>query len=424
MARKTRGKIGYILQAINIIPLLVFGFLIMLMGGHWFTDAMYAQVEGELRGMAGSVNTMMDALYPGDYILKGETAYRLYKGDQDITQNYELIDRLKSETGLDITLFYQDTRILTTISDGSGRRIVGTGAPDEIIQNVLTGGESRFYDNAEIYGTSYFSYYTPLRNSDGSITGILFVGRPSAKVEAAIQRSVFPLIATDLILIVIVAAITFIYNKGFAACLLQIHGFLKEVSSGNMNAKLSSQTLRRNDELGEIAQSALHMQHSLRSLVDQDTLTSLANRRSGSVRLRKVIEDSAANSTPFCVAIGDIDFFKRVNDTYGHDCGDQVLRAVSEKIRQHVRGRGFAARWGGEEFLLVFEADLPTSVSYLTDLLQDIRSMQISYDDQTVKVTMTFGVTFGDTDDIKELIRSADEKMYGGKSNGRNIVVC
>lgn len=396
----------------------------MLLGTHLFTKSMYTEVEDDLHNVAVSLKTTLDILYPGDYRLEGEMSYRLYKGDQDLTGDYALIDQIREQTGLDITLFYQDTRILTTVTDKNGQRIIGTGAPEEVIKNVLTANEARFYNNTQIYGTSYFSYYMPLCNQDGSVVGMLFVGKPSANVDAAIQDAIYPLIVADIALALITAVFIFLYTKKFASNLLQIHRFLKEVSSGNMNAKLDSKLVRRGDELGEIAVSALDMQRSLRNLINRDSLTSLSNRRSGDIRLRKIIEEASSQGTPFCVAIGDIDLFKKVNDTYGHECGDLVLQGVANVLRQFMHGIGFAARWGGEEFLLVFEqADLDQAYSHLEALLDKIRALEIQYNDQLIKVTMTIGVAPGSNCDMKDLIRIADEKLYEGKSAGRNRIV-
>lgn len=424
MRESGKGKIAYILLAINIIPLLIFGFLIMLLGTNLFTRSMHTEVEEDLSNVSGSLMTMLDALYPGDYRLEGEMSYRLYKGDHDLTGEYSLIDPIREQTGLDITLFYHDTRILTTVTDRNGQRIVGTGAPEDVMQRVFDTNEAYFYTKFMIYGTSYFAYYAPLCNQDGSVVGMLFVGKPSAKVEAAIQSAIYPLIAVDAILALTVAVFIFLYTKKFASDVLQIHNFLREVSSGNMNAKLESKVVKRRDELGEIAVSAMNMQRSLRTMIDRDALTSLLNRRSGDIRLRKTMEEFVSQGTPFCVALGDIDLFKKVNDTYGHECGDLVLKKVSETLRHHMHGIGFAARWGGEEFLLVFhQSELDNAYRSLETLMEKIRTLEIKYNDQIIRVTMTFGITPGNDSDMKDLIRAADEKLYNGKTAGRNQVV-
>lgn len=419
-----KGKIAYALQAINIIPLLLFGIIIMLLGTHWFTQCMYAEVETELSNATSSLSVMLDMLYPGDYELIGDNAFQLYKGEHNLTNDYSLIDHLKEETGLEFTLFYQDTRVLTTLTGNTGARITGSGAPTVVIENVLKTGETHFYPKAIIYNSGYFSYYAPLFNSDGSVIGMIFAGRPTAEVDAAVRKAIRPLVLADVILIAIVSIFTFLYTQKFVSSLLQIHGFLKEVSAGNLSANLTSSVLGRRDELGEIAHSALNMQHSLHTLVEQDALTSLSNRRSGDKKLREVVRNSAKTAKKFCIAIGDIDLFKKVNDTYGHECGDLVLKNVAYKLRSHMHGNGTAARWGGEEFLLIFEGrDKEESLQILEDIMDDIRTMESEYNGHKIKVTMTFGLTGGDTEDVTALLRSADEKLYEGKTTGRNRII-
>lgn len=419
-----KGKISYVLQTITLLPLLLFGLIILGVGTHWFTKSMYSEVEIELNNVSSNLVTMFDALYPGNYRLADETSLQLYKGDHDLTADYALIDRIKEDTKMEITLFYQGTRVLTTITDKNGRRIIGSPAPSEAIEEVLENGNPKFYKRTLIYGSKYFSYYVPLRNQDGTVIGMLFVGKPTAEVDAFVQRSLYPLLIADIILVILTSLLIFLYTKRFAAVLLQIHSFLREVSAGNLNAKLSSTVLNRNDEIGEIGQSALTMQRSLYTLIEQDALTGLCNRRSGDQKLKQVMEASAAEGTPFCVAIGDIDFFKAVNDTYGHDCGDLVLKSIAAIMRSHMHRIGTAARWGGEEFLLVFEnRNLDSALESLNQLMNTIRASECQYEGQTIKVTMTFGIVPGDTRDARKNLRVADEKLYEGKAGGRNCIV-
>ena len=191
--KRSGGKISYTLQAIGLIPLLTLGIVMLFFTSQWFTKIMYQEVERELYDATKSATTLLNAAYPGDYRLEGDVAYLLYKGDVDITREYSLFDQFKEDTGLDITLFYQDTRILTTLYNTQGDRIVGSGAPDVVIRDVLNTGEDHFYINTLINGKTYFSYYSPVRNQDGSIVGMLFIGKSSAAVSQSIQRYVYPL---------------------------------------------------------------------------------------------------------------------------------------------------------------------------------------------------------------------------------------
>ena len=100
------------------------------------------------------------------------------------------------------------------------------------------------------------------------------------------------------------------------------------------------------------------------------------------------------------MAIGDIDFFKRVNDTYGHECGDLVLKNIAACLKRHMAGKGFAARWGGEEFLLVYDhMDVREAYRYLQRLNFEIHDLDSCFDGRTVRITMTL-VLFQETPTI------------------------
>ena len=213
MKAKNKGKISYALQTITILPLLLFGLIILGVGTHLFTKSMNSEVEIELNNVSSNLVTMFDALYPGDYRLESGTAIRLYKGEHDLTADYDLIDCIKEDTGMEITLFYQDTRVLTTITDENGQRIIGSAAPSEVTKEVLENGNPKFYKKTLIHGSNYFSYYIPLRNQDDTVMGMLFVGKPTAEVDAFVRRSLYPLLFVDIVLVILVSLLTFFYTK-------------------------------------------------------------------------------------------------------------------------------------------------------------------------------------------------------------------
>ena len=289
---------------------------------------------------------------------------------------------------------------------------------------MLKGGAAHFYPRTIINGSDYFAYYTPLQNSGGSTVGMLFVGKPSQKVDKAIQRSIYPLAIADILVMLIIAAGIFAYTKNFSIILLKIRNFLGDVSTGNLNTRLDEGVLKRNDELGDIGRSALSMQHSLRHMIEQDTLTELFNRRSADRKLRQLLDKASKQGLPFSLSIGDIDFFKRVNDTYGHDCGDIVLKSVADTLREYMNPLGFVARWGGEEFLLVFDhMNAYEAYECLSELSEKIRNLKISYNGEAIHITMTFGLTDGYTTDLQQLLKTADDRLYEGKSNGRDQII-
>jgi diguanylate cyclase (GGDEF)-like protein len=424
MVLNNKGKISQTLQVINIVPFLVFGAIMLLVSYRWFTRTMYDEVEEELNYVASNVDTLLDVTYPGAYELVGDESLRLYKGETDITTAYDLIDRVKAETDLEITIFYEDTRILTTICDANDARIVGTPAPALVVSEVLEQGEAKFYKKVLINGSDYFAYYMPETNPDGTVVGMIYVGKPCREVNLAVQRALYPLILTTLAAMLIISFFQLLYTQNLVAVLYRIRNFLSDVATGNLTAELEPSVSSRNDELGDIGRSAVIMQYSLRTMLEQDTLTELYNRRSGDRKLQQLMEKYKKKEGHFCLAIGDIDFFKKVNDTYGHNCGDLILKNTAALLKEHMRSRGFAARWGGEEFLLVFDRmDITQAHRVLEELAKDIRAMESMYDGHLIKITMTFGLTAVETTDITQLLRIADERLYEGKTHGRDCIV-
>lgn len=422
--KNKRGKLYYSFPAISMIPLLLYGIVVIIFTSASFTHSMQEQVYAELKNVASLVDTLLDTAYPGDYTLVGDTAPALYKGGVDITSNYTLIDDVRERTAIDVTLFYQDTRIMTTIKNWEGQRIVGTQAPEQVLVDVLQEGKSCFYDNVIIKGTSYFAYYAPLYNSDGQIVGIMFVGKPAAEVNSQVNRALSPIVIVGILTLVLVCLFSIYYATTFLRALYGLKTFFSKVATGNLSEELAPAVLKRGDELTELGRSALAMQNSLRNLVERDTLTELYNRRSGGHHLIHSMEKAKSKGTPFTLVIGDIDFFKKVNDTYGHPCGDLVLKNVALLLREHMKDKGYAIRWGGEEFLLVYEnSHLKEAYELLSTLLEDIRNTCIQSDKHQIYITMTFGMACDSSKDLKELLKDADDRLYYGKNNGRNQIV-
>lgn len=429
MNQRSKGKIYYSMQAMSLLPLLLYGILIIFFSTYAFSYTMNKEVATGLEDAANLCINLFDVAYPGDYQLiesksGSHTGYSLYKGNVDITTNHHILDQIKASTEMDVTLFYQDTRILTTITNWSSQRIIGTGAPDIVVEEVLRQNEARFYDNVIINGTSYFAYYAPLINSDGTVVGMMFIGKPAETVNNMVNNSIYPIIIVGIVALILASIVSFTYAKNFLVSLQKLKEFFKNVSTGNLNAGLDKSVLKRDDELTEIGYAALSMQNSLRKLVELDTLTELYNRRSGTQKIQDTYKQSLEKHLPFSLIIADIDHFKHINDTYGHTNGDIVLQNIATLLKEHTKDKGYAIRWGGEEFLLVFEnCNRQKAVEYLTEFQIRLQQTPHILDDSEIYITMTFGVACDETMDTKQLLQAADQKLYEGKNNGRNRIV-
>lgn len=161
-------------------------------------------------------------------------------------------------------------------------------------------------------------------------------------------------------------------------------------------------------------------------LLDQantDALTGLYNRRKAMQYLEKILVPSNHTFTSICIC--DIDFFKKVNDNYGHDIGDVVLQNIAQTMKTTLDKKSFIARWGGEEFLLVFPScNGDEALCLLEELKDKIKALLFHAGEKTFSVAMTFGLAEYDFhSDIDSAIKEADEKLYMGKENGRDQIV-
>lgn len=162
----------------------------------------------------------------------------------------------------------------------------------------------------------------------------------------------------------------------------------------------------------------------LEKQANTDTLTGLYNRRKA-LEYIKYLMEKQKNHIGFSLCICDIDFFKKVNDNYGHDLGDEVLKGVAKIFKEQVNGKNFVARWGGEEFLLLFpECNGDDAYIMLEKIRRLVSEMRVRKDDIEVRVTMTFGLAEYDFNhNLTAILKEADEKLYQGKEQGRDRVI-
>ena len=163
----------------------------------------------------------------------------------------------------------------------------------------------------------------------------------------------------------------------------------------------------------------------VKEMASVDPLTGLMNRRGMETYIARQVKNTSENQGFLNFAIGDIDFFKRVNDTYGHASGDELLKKLADIFRDFMREKGMVARWGGEEFLFLFlgENGDQTMID-LEDLRQKIERTEFDLGDQKIHATMTFGMQeWNIGESYERTISEADKKLYQGKEQGRNRVV-
>lgn len=185
--------------------------------------------------------------------------------------------------------------------------------------------------------------------------------------------------------------------------------------------------IRRLEAMRQHLQAMVKKQtHELEKLALTDALTGLANRRAFDQRLAQEVQKRKRYKSALTIALLDLDFFKEINDKFLHSGGDVILKKVAHLIADSVRDSDLVARWGGEEFAIIFpQSELQSAVSVLERIRQMIADLTFVEVDAGAKVTVSIGVmqATDETNSVAQLLQRADRALYQAKQNGRNCLV-
>ena len=428
--REFRGNgLGDKMLALAVLPILVLGIVLMVVSMQTFSDKMEGHVRKEMTQQTKLILKILDENYPGEFSLNKDVKgnYHIYKGGKDITKDTEFIDNMKEIMGVEVTLFCQDVRLQTTLRDSKGRLFINTAVSSVITKDVLKKKKAHFYRSTTNVGDErYFAYYEPIFLEDGTCFGMVGVCRKATDIEKNIRMAVRPTLLLSIAAIFVIGAISISYTRILTKRIRILQQFMKKLTKDDFEAEMPAGLLKVEDEIGDLARSGKKMQESIRRQVEYDEMTQLYNRRYGDKNLLKMKAQMQISGIKYCVAIGDIDFFKKVNDNYGHEAGDEVLIHVARVLKEQLLANGFVCRWGGEEFLIVIESHTIEQAEHiLQSILDTLRNQTITYQEQQIRVTMSMGlVSVKAEDEIDDILRCADQKLYEAKENGRDQIRC
>ena len=251
------------IMVLVVLPLMLFG--LVSAGICYFKqkDMAYTLISQELRSLAFNVGDQYDLLAEGNYSYE---AGKLQKGEKELTENYELIDRIKSQTDVNVTIFWGNVRILTTLLDDNGNRIIGTSLPDNIAEKVLH-GEEYFNSDMKIADSKYCGYYIPLRQPNDEIVGIVFTGKAKTDVDNEVNKNVMQLAVIVGCILLGAMVIAIVFTRRLMHGLLQAIEGLDCVANNNLTFILRENLLKRNDEIGKISKSVYKLIDSLKNMI-------------------------------------------------------------------------------------------------------------------------------------------------------------
>lgn len=339
---------------------------------------------------------------------------------------------------------------ILTVTDRSGiilarypdqAETIGQKLPAPRVLEMLLSGKQGVFESKGSDGTDrLFAYESVIENPDGSIPLRVMISLPQSVVfadaNATLIRNLVCIILATILLIVAAWYGAEIFMLRSIRTLLAV---AKHVESGSLDARTG--LLPGKDELAQLGRAFDNMAQALQSrdvnlkrvLLDlekqaiTDPLTELYNRRFLYDVLPRELARAWRKTTPVAVMMIDIDHFKRVNDTYGHETGDLVIKEVAHVIKSIVRGSDYTCRYGGEEIVVVL-AEAPAESAQLRaeSIRSAVQALEITcVNRKPVKVTVSIGIAIYPVHgaDTNALLRAADEALYEAKGAGRNRVV-
>lgn len=259
-----------------LLPVSILGIIIVIMAMTSLKDSIINQVESSLRGTASATLAAYDQ-NSGSYTLSENGD--VWKGGYNISRSEKLLDMIKEKSGMEVTFFYGTKRIMTSIMDKDGNRILGSPAGAKIEEEVLKKGQEYFSEYVSVNGEMYFGYYTPVfqDGDNAEPIGMVFAGVNKNKTLVSVLKVVF-----YMVVIVVLIALIGIFAAGLVAnsiskALNAEIICVEELATGNLNVPLNQKHLERKDEVGDLTKAIHKLQSDLRNMIGgmNDSMTSL-----------------------------------------------------------------------------------------------------------------------------------------------------
>ena len=244
-------KLQYKMLILAIIPVLIMGIVAILISNTVVKNKLLDDAKQKLKATSNAVLAAYDQ-NAGDYFVNATGD--VWKGAYNVSLSTPFIDDIAAKTGIEVTFFYNDTRLVTSLKDADGKRILGSKAGDFLVENVLQDGKEVFTNRVLVDGTFYFGYYVPVhQNNSDEIIGMVFAGMPVKEIYASLN--LITMIFTVAIVIILVIAVIgcLLVSRGIAKSIRNSMDVVKQISEGNLNVEIEQSMLDRKDEAGALS---------------------------------------------------------------------------------------------------------------------------------------------------------------------------
>jgi len=244
-------KLQYKMLILAIIPVLIMGIVAILISNTVVKNKLLDDAKQKLKATSNAVLAAYDQ-NAGDYFVNATGD--VWKGAYNVSLSTPFIDDIAAKTGIEVTFFYNDKRLVTSLKDADGKRILGSTAGDFLVENVLQDGNEVFTNRVLVDGTFYFGYYVPVhQNNSDEIIGMVFAGMPVKEIYASLN--LITMIFTVAILVILVIAVIgcLLVSRGIAKSIRNSMDVVKQISEGNLNVEIEQSMLDRKDEAGALS---------------------------------------------------------------------------------------------------------------------------------------------------------------------------
>lgn len=252
--------------AITIGPVLILGIITILFTVTMVKNSMMDETKDALKGTAAATLAAYDQ-NTGDYL---ETSNGdIWKGSYNISKSENLVDRIKDNTGMDVTFFYGDKRIMTSAMDENGNRILKSKAGDVIVEKVLNGGEEYFSEAVSIEGTLNYGYFMPVyqNGSDTDIVGMIFVGTNKQDKDAVVMRLLGSIVAAVaaimLVCLIVSTKLASTISKNIRTSIKTV----EKIAAGNLNVQVNKKLLKSKDEIGDLSRVTITLRDAMQRTI-------------------------------------------------------------------------------------------------------------------------------------------------------------
>lgn len=252
--------------SIAIIPVLGLGLITILLTLTMVKNSMVDEIQEALKGTAAATLSAYDQ-NAGDYLMSSNGD--IWKGSYNISKSESLVDRIKQNSGMDVTFFYGDKRIMTSAFDADGQRILGSPAGEKIVQKVLNGGEEYFSKAVSIDGTLNYGYYMPVYQNGGSgqPIGMIFVGINKEEKDAAINRILLTVVLSVCVIMLVCIVVSTKVAASISGNIKSSIEVVGKVADGNLDVWVEEKMLSRRDEIGDLSRVTITLRDAMKSTI-------------------------------------------------------------------------------------------------------------------------------------------------------------